>query len=142
MATNNYLKTRKLMLNKTLTEQEQATLMQSIQNAIGIVHCALKDNCLTISYDLQLTSLKKLLPNIEVILKKFDIQLTNNTANSVKTQLIHFMEENQRDNINKPSQWHFRLQDMYLNTAHSNAKNHRTKRPHKAIMQKSKSKVV
>ncbi len=37
-----------------------------------------------------------------------------NFITKLKTEFICFVETNQRDNINNPSGWHLRLQNIYL----------------------------
>ncbi len=41
----------------------------------------------------------------------------------LKTEFISFIEINQRDNINNPSGWHLRLQNIYLSLAENTQEN-------------------
>jgi len=37
-----------------------------------------------------------------------------NFISKLKIEFVNFIEINKRDNINNPSGWHFRLQNIYL----------------------------
>ena len=67
-----------------------------------------------IQYDLDQTSLHDLLLKIKPLLETSGIKLNDNFINKLKIKFICFIETNQRDNINNPSGWHLRLQNIYL----------------------------
>ena len=110
----NNLKTRTLILTTVISKCEKEPLLKCIQLKEGMFQSKIEGNRLTIQYDLDQTSLHDLLLMIKPVLEASGIKLNNNFINKLKIEFICFIETNQRDNINKPSGWHIRLQNIYL----------------------------
>ncbi len=111
---NKNLKTRTLILATVISKCEKEPFLKCIQVKEGILHSKIEENRLVIQYDLDQTSLYDLLLKIKPVLETSGIKLNDNFINKLKIEFICFIETNQRDNINNPSGWHLRLQNIYL----------------------------
>jgi len=111
---NKNSKTRTLILATAIPKYEKEPLLKCIQIEENILHSKIEENRLVIQYDLDQTSLHDLLLKIKPLLETSGIKLNDNFINKLKIKFICFIETNQRDNINNPSGWHLRLQNIYL----------------------------
>lgn len=123
----NNLKIRTLSLTTVISKCEKGALLKYFQSEDGVINCSIQGSSLSLEYNLMQTSLEKLLFEIKPILKTSGIQLKNDFVTKLKSEFIFFTEKNQRDNINNPSGWHLRLQNIYLGMAEHTQNNHDVK---------------
>jgi hypothetical protein len=123
----NNSKIRMLSLTTVISKCEKGALLKYIQSEDGVINCFIQGSCLSLEYDLMQISLEELLPEIKQILETSGIKLKENFVTKLKSEFIFFSEKNQRDNINNPSGWYLRLQNIYLGMAEHTQNNHDVK---------------
>lgn len=121
---NKNIKTRRLNLLNVVAADEKEMLLKRIQVEEGVIHAEVENNNLTLQYDVNVTALEHLLLNIKTDLENSGIKFNDSFFFNLKTGFVYFVESNQRDNKNKPSGWHLRLQHIYLALAEQDHEYH------------------
>ena len=110
----NYIKKRKIILEKSLKTSREQYLIQDILSQLGVYRCMIEINKLTIFYNLQETDLYHILRKICILLQNSGTGLNKNILNIIKYEFIYFIEKNEKDNMNKHSLWYSRFHDIYI----------------------------
>ena len=96
------IKKRTLKLKQPLTENQLSVIVTSLQNMMGIKNIHVEANSVYITYDL----LQVTVEQVEATIKKTGEQLVSGLAEELKRAFIHYLEETELVNLEKPGQEH------------------------------------
>jgi len=96
------IKKRSLKLNQPLTEKQSSVIVTDLEKMMGVKNVHVEANCICITYDL----LQATVEQIEATVEKTGEQLGSGLAEKLKRAFIHYLEETELDNLEKPGQEH------------------------------------
>jgi len=96
------IKKRNIKLSHKLTENQSSVIITDLENMMGIKNANVEAECVYITYDLLQTTIEQ----IEATILKTGEKLSSGLADKMKRSIMHYLEETELINLEKPGQEH------------------------------------